>query len=90
MANALSWKSIHISALMDWELDLLEQFRDLGLACEVTLNSMRLGSLRITGKLLREIREGQKSDPLQKTQLKAIVSGKDGSLNVGSNGVLRL
>ena len=51
---------------------------------------MRLGSLRITSELLGEIREGQKFDPLQKTQLKAIVSGKDSSLNVGSNGVLRL
>ena len=54
------------------ELDLLEQFRDLSLVCEVTLNSVRLGDLRITSELLGEIRGGQKSYPFLKTQIKAI------------------
>ena len=36
VVDALSRKSIHISALMVRELDLLEQLRDLSLACEVT------------------------------------------------------
>ena len=49
---ALSRISLHISALMVRELDLLEQFRDLSLACEVTPNSVRLGVLRITSELL--------------------------------------
>ena len=48
VANALSRKSLHIFALMVRELDLLEQFRDLSLVCEVTPNSVRLGVLRIT------------------------------------------
>ena len=47
-ANALSRKSLHMSALMVREMDLLEQFRDLSLACEVTPYSVRLGTLRIT------------------------------------------
>jgi len=58
VADALSRKSLHISALMVREMDLLEQFRDLSLACEVTLNSVRLGTLRITDELLGDIREG--------------------------------
>jgi len=41
VVDALSRKSLHIFALMIRELDLLEQFRDLSLACEVTLNSVR-------------------------------------------------
>ena len=68
----MSRKSLHISALMVKELDLLEQFRDLSLVCEVTLNSVRLGDLRITSELLGEIRGGQKSYPFLKTQIKAI------------------
>ena len=46
--DSLSRKSLHISALMVKMLDLLEQFRDLSLACEFTPNSVRLGTLRIT------------------------------------------
>ena len=48
VVDALSRKSLHISTLMIREMDLLEQFRDLSLACEVTPNSVRLGVLRIT------------------------------------------
>ena len=56
VADALSRKSLHISTLMVREMDLLEQFRDLSLACEVTPNSVRLGTLRITSELLGDIR----------------------------------
>ena len=56
VADTLSRKSLHISSLMVRELDLLEQFRDLSLACEVTPNSVRLGVLRITSELLGNIK----------------------------------
>ena len=58
VASALSMKSLHISALMVRELDLLEKFRDLSLICEVTPNSVRLRVLRISSELLGDIREG--------------------------------
>ena len=90
MVDALSRNSLHVSALMVRELDLLEQFRDLSLACEVTPNSVSLGVLRITNELLGDIREGKKIDPFLRTQLEAIELGRDSSFNVGSDGVLRL
>ena len=90
VADALSRKSLHVSALMVRDMDLLEQFRDLGIACEVTPNSVRLGTLRITSELLRDIREGQKTDPFLRTLLEAIKLGRDSSFNVRSDGVLRL
>jgi len=52
VVDALYRKSLHIFALMVRELDLLEQFRDLGLACEVTPTNVKLEALRITGELL--------------------------------------
>ena len=58
MVDALSRKSLHVSALMVRELDLLEQFTDLTLVCEVTPNSVRLGALRIASEFLGEIKEG--------------------------------
>ncbi|XP_006598523.1 uncharacterized protein [Glycine max] len=71
-------------------MDLLEQFRDLSLACEVTPNSVRLGTLRITSELLGDIREGHKTDPFLRNQLEAIESRRDSSFNVGSDGALQL
>ena len=47
-----------MSALMVKELDLLEQFKDMSLACEITSSSTKLGILRVTSELLSEIREG--------------------------------
>jgi len=58
VVDALSRKSLHVSALMVKELDLLEQFRDLSLACKVTPNSVKLGALRIASEWLEEIKEG--------------------------------
>ena len=47
VVDALSKKFMHLFVLMVRELDLLEQFTDLTLVCEVTPNSVRLGALRI-------------------------------------------
>jgi len=35
VADTLSRKSLHMSALMVKELELIEQFRDLSLVCEL-------------------------------------------------------
>jgi len=83
VADALSRKFLHIFALMVREMDLLDQFRDLSLACEVTPNNVRLGTLRITSELLGDIMEGHKTDTFLKTQLEVIESGRDSSFNVG-------
>lgn len=57
VADALSQKSFHMTTLMVIKLDLIEQFRDLSLVCEVTVDSVRLGMLKLTSGFLDEIRE---------------------------------
>lgn len=42
VADALSINSLHMSALMIRELELIEQFRDLSLVCEITPGSVKL------------------------------------------------
>ena len=80
VADALSRKSLHASALMIREMDLLEQFRDLSLVCEVTRRgSVRLGMLRVTSELMREIHEGQRYDPFLLAQLESIAAGRPSS-----------
>jgi len=61
-ANALSRKSLHMSALMVKELELIEQFQNLSLVCELTPGSVKLGMLKLTSNILEEIKVGQKED----------------------------
>lgn len=51
-----------MSTLMARELDLIKQFRDLSLVCEVTTNSVRLGMLKLNSGFLDEVRESWKLD----------------------------
>ncbi|MCI44428.1 hypothetical protein A2U01_0065667 [Trifolium medium] len=51
-----------MSSLMAKELDLIEEFRDLSLVCEVTPRSVKLGMLKLINLFLEEIKECQKRD----------------------------
>jgi len=57
VADALSRKTLHMSAMMVKEFELLEQFRDLSLVCERSPQSVKLGMLRINSDFLNSIRE---------------------------------
>jgi len=58
VADALSRKSLHMSALMVKEFELIEQFPDLSLVCELTPESMKLGMLKLKSNILEEIKKG--------------------------------
>lgn len=62
VADALSRKSLQILVLMVRELDLIEQFRDLSLVCEVTTTCVRLGMLKLTSRFIDEIKEDRTKD----------------------------
>jgi len=44
------------------EFELLEQFRDLSLVCELSPQSVKLGMLKINSEFLNSIKEAQKED----------------------------
>ena len=62
VADALSRKTLHMSAMMIKELELIEQFRDMNLVCEVKPQSVMLGMLKINSDFLEGIKEAQKLD----------------------------
>src|SRR4030065_345442 len=62
VADALSRKTLHMSAMMVKEFELLEQFRDMSLVCELAPQSVMLGMLKINNEFLSSIREAQKVD----------------------------
>lgn len=52
VADTLSRKSSHTSTLMAREMELIEQFRDLSLVCELNLKSVKLGMFKLNSNIL--------------------------------------
>ena len=62
VADALSRKALHVSAMMVKELELIEAFRDLNLVVEVRPRSLFLGVLKINNEFLDRVKENQRED----------------------------
>ncbi|MCI29603.1 hypothetical protein A2U01_0050812, partial [Trifolium medium] len=74
-----------MSSRMAKELDLIEEFRDLSLVCEITPRSVRLCMLKLTIPFLREIKECQKKDQKLMEKLMSIDKGKETDFGVDEN-----
>jgi hypothetical protein len=89
VADALSMKTLRMYALMVKEFDLLEQFRDLSLVCEMSSQSVKLGVQRIDNDFLKSIKDAQKVDVKFVDLLVASNQTEDGDFKVDGQGVLR-
>jgi len=87
VTNALSRKSLHMFALMVKELELIEQFRDLSLVCELTPESVKLRMLKLTSNILEEINVGQKEDLELVDRVVLVNQGKGVDFRLDQNGV---
>ncbi|MCI48025.1 hypothetical protein A2U01_0069268, partial [Trifolium medium] len=76
-----------MSSLMVKELELIEEFRDLSLVCEITLKSVKLGILKLTNPFLENIKECQKTDRRLTEKLVLINEGKETNIKVDESGV---
>src|ERR1044072_7047465 len=89
VADALSRKSLHMSAMMVKEMELLEQFRDLNLSVIVKPQSLKLGTLRISNEFLDQIRKAQLEDQdLQDKKGRSILENEQ-DFKEGVDGILR-
>jgi len=62
VANALSRKKAHVSAMMIKELELIEKLRDMNLGLDMEAGPIRWKMLRITNEFLDEVRVEQGKD----------------------------
>ena len=89
VADVLSRKRMHKSALMVKELELIEKLRDMNLGIQLGEDSIRCSVLTLTNDILGVIRDEQKNY----VELQQFVSwlgtekGKD--YTMGSDGILR-
>jgi len=89
IADALSRKTLHMSAMMVKEFELLEQFIDLSLVCELSPQSVKLGMLKIKSEFLNNIKEAQKADVKFVDLLIDSNQTEDGDFKVDDQEVLR-
>jgi len=89
VADALSWKRIHMSAMMVKELELIEKFRDMNLGMQLREDSIRCSVLTLTSDLMGLIREGQKSDAELQQFVSWLGTEKGKDYKMGSDGILR-
>jgi hypothetical protein len=75
--------------MMVKEMELLEQFRDLSLVCEVSPQSVKLGTLKINSEFLNSIKEAQKIDVKLVDLMVASNPAVDSNFKVDDQGVLR-
>jgi len=75
-------------ALMVKQLELIEQFRDLSLVCELTPESVKLGMLKLTSNILDEIKVGQKEDLELVDRVVSVKQGKGVDFRLDEHGVL--
>lgn len=71
------------------ELELIEEFRDLSLVCEVMLQSVKLGMLKLTNSVLEEIKEVQRMNLRLVDRLAIINQDQGGEFIIDENGVIR-
>ena len=88
VTDALSRKTLHMSALMVKELELIEQFRDLSLGSELTPDGVRLEMSKLTSNILEEIKNGQKEDLELVDRVVLVNQGKGGDFRIDENDVL--
>ena len=69
-------------------MELIEQFRDLSLVCELTPESVKLGMLKLTSSILEEIKKGQKKDLELVDRVVLVNQGKGVDFRLDQNGVL--
>jgi len=89
VADALSRKTLHMSALMVKEFELLEQFRDMSLVCELSPQSVMLGMLKINSEFLSSIKEAKKADVKFVDLLVGGNPSEDNDFRIDEQGVLR-
>ncbi|GAU51584.1 hypothetical protein TSUD_414280 [Trifolium subterraneum] len=89
VADALSRKSLHMPSRMAKELELIEEFTDLSLVCEVTSNSVKLGMLKLTNLFLEKIRECQQEDEKLMKRVTLVTKGQENDFKIDENGVVK-
>jgi len=89
VADALSRKRVHMSAMMMKELKLIEKLRDMNLNLYTGVDHIRCSMLQITNEFLNEVREEQGKDQELQQIVSELGTDKRKDFRMGRDGILR-
>jgi len=89
VANALSRKRYHVSAMMIKEFELIEKLRDMNLGLDMETGHIRCSMLRITNEFLDEVRVAQGKDQELQQIISELGIEKRKDFRMGRDGILR-
>jgi len=89
VANALSRKKSHVSAMMIKELELIEKLRDMNLGLDMETDHIRCNMLRITNEFMDEVRVEQGKDQELQHIISELGIEKRKDFRMGRDGILR-
>ena len=89
VADALSRKSLHMSAMMCQEQKLLEDFRDLDLAVEMKPESLYVGMLQITNDFIDRVQEAYNGDQFLQEKVLLVSTNRESEFEKDVTGLIR-
>jgi len=89
VADALSRKKAHVSAMMIKELELIEKLRDMNLGLDMEACHIRCSMLRITNEFLDEVRVEQGKDQGLHQIISELGTKKRKDFKMDRDGILR-
>jgi len=89
VADALSKKRVHMSAMMMKELELIEKLRDMNLSLHTSADHIRCSMLRITNVFLDEVRMQRGNDQELQNIIGELGTEKRKDLRMGKDDILR-
>ncbi|KAK2416602.1 hypothetical protein QL285_038986 [Trifolium repens] len=89
VVDALSRKTLHVSAMMLKEEELIDQFVNLNLGVQYNEGKMFLGTVIVSNEFLKWIKDEQQHDGHLMNIKETINDGQNGDFKIGNDGVLR-
>jgi len=89
VADALSRKKAHVSAMMIKELELIEKLRDMNLGLDMEAGHIQCSMLRIINEFLDEVRVEQGKDQELQHIISELGTEKRKDFRMGRDGILR-
>lgn len=89
VADALSRKTLHVSAMMLKEEELINQFTDLNLGVHHSERSMFIGDVVVSNGFLKLIKDEEQLDDQLMNIKETIKDGQNGDINIKSDRILR-
>lgn len=89
VAEALSWKVLHMSSMMVREQELIEKFWDMNLNISLTVYNILDSTMKISSEMTVQILKAQQFDVFIQEKNEQVVHNKTTEIGISPEGMLK-